>query len=145
MSDTAKNSTGTNSTGAARKGGDADAWASGGVVFAGALMLLDGVLGVLAGIAGIAEDDVFTRLGSYVFKFDLTTWGWIHLIVGILVALAGVGVLNGSAWARMVGVGLASVMVILQFLWLPYQPLWSLISIALAVFVIWALTARRLP
>ncbi|MFD5696783.1 DUF7144 family membrane protein [Streptomyces lasiicapitis] len=114
-------------------------WASGGTMFAGVLMLVNGVLGVLAGITGIAKDDVYTRLGDYVYKFNLTTWGWIHLVLGVLIAVTGWGILKGAEWARAAGVGLAAVGMVAQFLWLPYTPLWALISLALSAFVIWAL------
>jgi hypothetical protein len=130
----------TRSTGnTARQPGGRSAWASGGVVFAGVLMLIEGLFGILNGIAAIANDDVYAGIGDYVFEFDLTTWGWIHLILGVLVAVTGWGILKGADWARGLGVGLAALVVILQFIWLPYQPLWAVISIAVGVFVIWAL------
>lgn len=115
--------------------------ASGSTLFAGVLMLVNGVLSVLAGITGIAKDDVYARIGDYVYKFNLTAWGWIHLVLGIVVAVTGWGVLKGLEWARGVGVGLAAVSIVAQFLWLPYTPLWALVSIALGMFVIWALCA----
>lgn len=124
---------------ARQHGGARSGWASGGTVFAGVLMLVQGVFGVLSGIAAIAKDDVYSRIGDYVFEFDLTTWGWLHLVLGVLVAVTGASILGGSTWARGVGVGLAALVIIAQFMWLPYQPIWSLVSIALAVFVIWAL------
>ncbi|MVO86470.1 hypothetical protein GPA10_17305 [Streptomyces sp. p1417] len=108
-------------------------------MFAGVLMLVNGVLGVLAGIAGIAEDDVYARLGDYVYKFNLTTWGWIHLVLGLLIAVTGWGILKGAEWARGAGVALAALGMVAQFLWLPYTPLWALVSLALGAFVIWAL------
>ncbi|MDI3406023.1 DUF7144 family membrane protein [Streptomyces cavernicola] len=113
--------------------------ASGGVMFAGVLMMLDGMFSAIAGISAIAEDDVYTRVGDYVFELNLTAWGWIHLAVGVIVVAAGAGVMRGAGWARGIGVTLAALIVLLQFLWLPYQPVWSLVSIAIAVFVIWAL------
>ncbi|WP_077798950.1 hypothetical protein [Streptomyces sp. JHA26] len=128
----------TRSTGA-RSGNSRAAWASGGVVLAGVLMLLEGLFGVFSGIAAIAKDDVYATVGDYVFKFNLTSWGWIHLILGALVIITGWGVLTGAAWARGLGVGLTALFVILQFLWLPYTPLWAIISIGVGVFVIWAL------
>ncbi|MEU1038142.1 hypothetical protein ACFYP4_13970 [Streptomyces sp. NPDC005551] len=114
-------------------------WATGGTVFAGILMMVGGILSILNGIAGIAKDDVYQRIGSYVYEFDLTTWGWIHLIIGILVAVTGYGVLKGMSWARGVAIGLAALYIIEYFMFLPYAPVWSLISIAIAGFVIWAL------
>ncbi|MEV7369723.1 hypothetical protein AB0O51_02350 [Streptomyces sp. NPDC090301] len=114
-------------------------WASGGTLFAGVLMLVTGFMDVFQGIAGIAEDDVYTRVGDYVFKFNLTTWGWIHLILGIVVAIAGFGILKGAEWGRVAGIALASLNLLFQFLFLPYQPWWALFSMAISVFVIWAL------
>ncbi|MFH8794108.1 hypothetical protein [Streptomyces sp. NPDC017941] len=114
-------------------------WVFGSTVFAGVLMLVNGVLGVLAGIAGIAEDDVYARIGDYVYKFNLTAWGWIHLVLGLLIAVTGAGILKGADWARGAGVALAALGMVAQFLWLPYTPLWALVSLALGAFVIWAL------
>lgn len=129
-----------NTGGPTRQGGGASSgWASGGTVFAGVLMLMQGIFGILNGIAAIAEDDVYARVGEYVFEFNLTAWGWIHLLLGILIAVAGWGVLKGADWARGVGVGIAVAVAVAQFMWLPYQPIWAIVSIALAVFVIWAL------
>ncbi|NLU68828.1 hypothetical protein HCC30_16425 [Streptomyces sp. HNM0574] len=108
-------------------------------MFAGVLMLVNGVLGALVGIAGLAKDDVYGSLGDYVFKFDVTTWGWIHLILGVLVALTGAAILTGSHWARATGVVLAALSAIAHFMWLPYQPVWAVVCIAIAVFVAWAL------
>ncbi|MEU6974674.1 MULTISPECIES: hypothetical protein [unclassified Streptomyces] len=114
-------------------------WAAGGTLFAGVLMLVTGIMDIFQGIAGIAEDDVYTRVGDYVFKFNLTTWGWIHLILGIVVAIAGFGILKGAEWGRVAGIALASLNVLAQFLFLPYQPWWALFSMAVSIFVIWAL------
>ncbi|MFI9111049.1 DUF7144 family membrane protein [Streptomyces venezuelae] len=115
--------------------------AGGGTVFAAVLLSVSGVLAVLQGIAAIAEDDVYARVGSYVFEFDLTSWGWIHLILGIFVALTGVGLFKGANWARAAGICLAGLSVIANFLWLPYQPWWALTLMAINVFIIWALCA----
>lgn len=118
-------------------------WATGGTVFAGVLMLVYGVLAVLQGIAGIAHDDVYIRQGDYTFEFNLTAWGWIHLALGVVVALAGLGILRGTEWARIFGVGLSALAVIANFAWLPYRPVWAIVNIAIAVFVIWALCTDR--
>ncbi|MEV7570133.1 DUF7144 family membrane protein [Streptomyces tanashiensis] len=115
------------------------AWAAGGTLFAGVLMLVTGFMDIFQGIAGIAEDDIYTRVGDYVFKFNLTTWGWIHLILGIVVAIAGFGILKGAEWGRIAGISLASLNILFQFLFLPYQPWWALFSMAVSIFVIWAL------
>lgn len=124
------------------------AWAAGGTMFAGVLLLVDGVLAIIKGITGIANDDVYARLGDYVFKFNTTAWGWIHLILGIVLVVVGVGLLKRMLWARVAGVVLAGCSIILNFMWLPYTPFWAIISIIIGVFVIWALcntTSDRSP
>ncbi|MFJ6807634.1 hypothetical protein ACIQRK_16630 [Streptomyces anulatus] len=118
-------------------------WAAGGTVFAGVLLFVDGILGVLKGIAGIASDDVYTRINDYVFKFSVTSWGWIHLILGVILILVGLGILKGATWARGAGVVLASLNLIANFMWLPYTPVWAIVTIAIDVFVIWALCTDR--
>ncbi|WP_405999510.1 hypothetical protein [Streptomyces sp. NBC_00829] len=116
-------------------------WVSGGVTFAAVLMLCTGVIGALQGIAAIAEDDVYGRVGDYVYKINLTGWGWIHLILGVLVAATGAGLFTAAAWARYTGIFLASISIILQFMFLPYAPVWSVVVIAIDVFIIWALAS----
>ncbi|MDD9379398.1 hypothetical protein M8Z33_22650 [Streptomyces sp. ZAF1911] len=118
-------------------------WAASGAVFAGVLMLVEGVLGILKGIVGIANDDVYARVGDYTFKFDVTAWGWIHLVLGIVLVVVGAGILKGADWARVTGVVIVALDIILNFLWLPYTPLWGLISIAIGVFIIWALCTEK--
>ncbi|MFI2433166.1 hypothetical protein [Streptomyces sp. NPDC018693] len=123
--------------------GRTDGWGAGGVVFAGVLMLCNGVLAVFQGIAAIAEDDVYGRVGSYVYELNLTGWGWIHVILGAVVAATGAGLLRDAAWARFTGILLAALSLVAQFLFLPYLPLWSLVVMAIDVFVIWALATCR--
>ncbi|MFF0199736.1 hypothetical protein [Streptomyces sp. NPDC005017] len=122
--------------------GERTPWVSGGVLFAGVLMLCNGVLAVLQGIAAVADDDVYGRIGSYVYELDLTGWGWIHVVLGVLVAVTGGGLLKDAVWARPVGIFLAALSLVAQFLFLPYAPVWSMIMMAVDVFVIWALASR---
>ncbi|HEY9367800.1 DUF7144 family membrane protein [Streptomyces sp.] len=114
-------------------------WAAGGTLFAGTLMMIVGIMDVFQGIAAIAEDDVYTRVGDYVYEFNLTTWGFIHLILGVVVAITGYGILKGLYWGRVAGITLAALNIVAQFLFVPYQPWWALFSMAVSVFVIWAL------
>ncbi len=118
-------------------------WATGGVVFAGVLMLVNGILAIFQGISALAEDDVWANLGDYVYKINLTGWGVILIVLGAVVALTGGGILKGAAWARMTGIFLASLHMVAQFLFLPYSPVWSIVMIAVNVFVIWALAVYR--
>lgn len=118
-------------------------WAAGGVMFAGVLLMVDGVMGVIKGIAGIASDEVYARISNYTFKFDVTAWGWIHLVLGVVLLVVGWGILKGAGWAKATGVVLAALNMIANFMWLPYQPIWAIISIAIDAFVIWALCTDR--
>lgn len=133
---------GTSHSRAADAGG-VNPWAAGGVMFAGVLLMVDGVLGAIKGIAGIASNDVYARINDYVFKFNVTAWGWIHLVLGIILAIVGWGILRGNGWARGIGVGLAALNMIANFMWLPYQPIWAVVSLAIDTFVIWALCTDR--
>lgn len=107
-------------------------------IFAGVLMIMIGVFHAIQGLAAILDDTFFVVGDEYVFRFDVTTWGWVHLVLGVVVALAGFALFRGAVWARTVAVILASVSMVANFVWLPYYPLWSILVIALDVFVIWA-------
>jgi hypothetical protein len=112
--------------------------------FAAALMVISGLWALLVGISAIAKDQVFVIAPQYTYKIDVMGWGWIHLIVGIIVAAGGVCLLMGKTWARILAIFLAAVSAVLQFLFLPYYPLWPILIIVLDVFVIWAvLTGGR--
>ncbi|WP_457028956.1 DUF7144 family membrane protein [Kitasatospora sp. P5_F3] len=113
------------------------------VMFAGVMMLISGLLGIFQGIVAIAKDDLYVATRNYVFQFDLTSWGWIQLVMGVVLVVVGFGVLKGAAWGRVVGIALVSLNLVLNFLFLPYYPLWSLVVIALSGFVVWALCTYR--
>jgi hypothetical protein len=110
--------------------------------FAAFMLMMMGIFQALAGIAAIANDEHFVVTEDSVVKLDITGWGWIHLIIGIVVFLAGLGIFSGNVLARTVGVLVAIGSAIANFMWLPIQPVWSSIMIAVAVAVIWALTAH---
>jgi hypothetical protein len=109
-------------------------------VFAGVLMVLSGSLQAVQGVVALANDTFYVVGEEYLFEFDVTSWGWIHLIMGVIVALAGVGLFRGAVWARTVAVIVASVSIIANFMWMPYYPFWSMTVIAFDIFVIWAAT-----
>ena len=114
-------------------------WATGLAVFASVLMIMLGVFHALQGFVAIVDDEFYVRLPNYTFELDLTSWGWIHLILGILVAFTGFVLLSGQVWARVIGITLAGLSAIANFAWLPYYPVWSIVAIALAIGVIWGL------
>ena len=115
-------------------------WAIGYTTFAAFMMLLIGVFHAVVGLVAIIDDKFYVATKEYVFQFDRTTWGWIHLIGGIVIFLAGIGLFSGATWARTIGVILAFISALLGFAWLPWYPIWGIIIIVIAVSVIWALT-----
>jgi hypothetical protein len=108
-------------------------------IFAGVMMLITGLFNGIEGLVALFRNEVYVVAPEYIFAFDLTTWGWVHLLVAILVAAAGVGVMSGRLWARLIGIAFALLSMIANFLFIPYYPVWSLLIITLDVFVIWAL------
>jgi hypothetical protein len=117
-------------------------WAAGFIVFAAVMMIMTGIFQALAGLAAIFENEFYVAARNYLYEVDVTAWGWIHLILGVIVALAGFGLLSRATWARVVGITLAVLSAIANFLFIPYYPFWSLLIIALDVFVIWALAVH---
>ena len=112
------------------------------ILFAAIMMIMVGVFQAIQGLIGIFENEFYVATRKYLFEFDATRWGWIHLILGLLVAFAGWGLFSGRTWARVVGITLAVLSAIANFLFIPYYPFWSLLIITLDVFVIWALAAH---
>jgi hypothetical protein len=117
-------------------------WAVGFILFAAIMMIMIGIFQAIAGLVAIFENEFYVATRSYLFQFDATTWGWIHLIAGVIIAFAGWGLLSGRTWARVVGITLAVLSAIANFAFIPYYPFWALIIIALDVLVIWALAAH---
>ena len=113
------------------------------IVFAAVLMIIGGIMQALQGLVALANDTFYVLGKDYVFKFDVTTWGWVHLVLGAIVAFAGVALFQGSTWARVVAVLVASVGIVANFLWMPYYPIWSLTLLTFDAFVIWAVTSHR--
>jgi hypothetical protein len=112
------------------------------VVFAGVMMIILGSFHALEGLTAILKDQFFVSTPNYLISVDVTSWGWIHLIGGVVVALAGFFVFSGAVWARAVGIVLAVLSAIANFLFIPHYPLWSLLMVALDIFVIWALAVH---
>jgi hypothetical protein len=88
------------------------------------------------------EDEFYVTTPNYLFQFDATSWGWIHLILGLVVAFAGAAVLAGRTWGRVVGITLAMLSALANFLFILYYPFWALLIIVLNIFVIWALATQ---
>jgi hypothetical protein len=115
-------------------------WVTGLAVFAGSMMIVVGIFQIVVGLTAIFERAFYILADSYLFGFNVVAWGWVHLALGVLVLLGGGAVLAGQLWGRVLGIVLASLSAIANFLFLPYYPLWSMLIIAADVAVIWALT-----
>ena len=120
-------------------GSDTSILASGVTTFAGVLLIVVSIFQILEGIAAIANDTVFVRGLNYTWGFDVTAWGWIHVVIGLLALGTGVGILLDQTWAFVVGISIAGVSALTNFMFMPYYPFWSLAVIGLDVLVIWAL------
>ncbi len=138
--------TGVNGGSEMARSANARAWARGGTVFAATIMVIIGIFQILIGIAAIAQDQFFVVQGgadNYAYNLDTTAWGWAHLGVGVIVALTGFFLFSGATAARVVGIIIAGLSAIANFAFIPYQPFWALLVIALDIFVIWSLAATR--
>ena len=108
--------------------------------FAGVIMILVGIFQAIAGLVALFNSSYFlVPSADLVVAVNYTGWGWVHLIAGILLLLAGFGVLTGQTWARVVGVVLAGISALLNIAFLAAYPLWSVVVIALDVIIIYAL------
>lgn len=115
-------------------------WAMGWTALAGALLILVGIFQAIAGLVGIFKGELYVVANAWVFQFDTTTWGWIHLALGVVLVLSGGGIFVANLAARVVGVVFAGLSAVAMFMWLPYYPFWALAILALDIAVIWALT-----
>jgi hypothetical protein len=115
-------------------------WAIGGLTFAASMLFLIGAFQVIAGLAAIINDEFFVIGRNYTFDLDVSAWGWIHLILGGLLLFAGWGLYAMRTWAVITALVLAMLSAIDNFFFIPYYPWWSLLIIALDIWVIWSLT-----
>ena len=118
-------------------------WASGPITFAGAMLVITGVLQIFIAIPALLYDKLYVSTAQYVFAFDLAAWGWIQLITAIAAVGAGYGALRGLAWARIVGIAVAGIGMVAEFAFIPHFPLWSVLVIAIDVVIIWALATYQ--
>jgi hypothetical protein len=110
---------------------------------AGVMLMLSGLWTFLAGLAAIIRGAFFVVIPNYAFNMSVSGWGWSHLILGIVVFAAGLGLFTNQLWARVAAVVLASFSAVWNFIYLPFTPVWSIVVIALDVFVIWAIMSPR--
>lgn len=115
-------------------------WADGGTIFAAVMLTTVGVFQFLEGLSAVAKDDVFVSAVDYVFDLDLTAWGWLHMLIGVLAIVVGLSILSGKGWAMIAGIVIAMTSALANFLFIPYYPLWAMVLIAFDLFIIWSLS-----
>nr|BFE50641.1 hypothetical protein GCM10017745_40680 [Saccharothrix mutabilis subsp. capreolus] len=119
----------------------ASAW-TGWIGFAAIMMIVIGSFNVIEGVVALFDDEYYVVGPDNVLVLDLTGWGWAHLVIGVLIALAGAALLTGAAWARVVAVVFAALNAVVQLGFVSVQPVWSTIVIALCVVVVWAVVVH---
>jgi len=117
------------------------AWV-GWVVFAAAMLVLVGAMQIIQGLGAIFNPDYFIVTENRVFLFDIATWGWIHLLIGIVALSAGIGTLTGATWARIVAVVITVLAILANIAYITTFPIWAIFTIVVGSFVIYALTVH---
>ena len=125
-----------------RHGDGSSAVAFGVTTFAGVVLTVVSIFQILEGITAIANDTIFVRGLNYTWQFNIQTWGWIHLIIGLIALAVAIGILLGQTWGRVAGIAIAALIALSNFAFLPYTPVWSVVIIAFSGFVIWALCVQ---
>ena len=120
------------------KGTVADLTAS----FAGVLLIVAGLMDILQGSSAIANDDLYSKGSDYLYQFNMTTWGWIHVVLGVLGLAVAVGILRRSGWGQVGGIIVAGLGILTNFAALPHYPFWALTLTAFYLLVIWSLTTQ---
>lgn len=110
--------------------------------FAGIMMIMLGAFQWVAGVAALLDDPLFVSTRAWLFAFDTTRWGWIHLVLGLLLIASGIALFGGLVWARVVAAAVAMVSAVGNFMWLPWYPIWGVLMVALDVCIIWAVTVH---
>ena len=117
-------------------------WA-GWAVFAGVMLVVVGAFQAIDGLVALFRDEVYlVRSDGLVVNVDYTAWGWVHLILGLVLVAAGAAIFSGRVWGRTVGVIAAIVSAVLNFAYMASYPVWSTLIIAVDVLVIYALIAH---
>jgi hypothetical protein len=106
-------------------------------------MILVGAYQAATGLVALVGNELFVTTQNYVFQLDTTTWGWIHIVIGVLVVFAGCAVLARRTWGVVLGLVFCGLSAIANFAFIPHYPIWSMLIIALDVLVIWALLTYR--
>jgi hypothetical protein len=115
-------------------------WALGAIAFAATGLVMVGAFQLLQGLVAIFNDEFYVVTRNYTFDLDVTAWGWIHAIIGVVALVTGFGLYSRATWAGVVAIVIAMLSALANFFFIPYYPIWALVLIGLNVWIIWALT-----
>ena len=115
-------------------------WAMGGLIFAAVMMVLTGIFQAGGALVALIDDQFYSAGPNYPFDLSVTSWGWINLVVGIVLFVAGISLFSRTIWAGYVAIFVAAASAVVGFLFIPYYPFWGIVTVALDVWIIWALT-----
>ncbi|MBB5912013.1 general stress protein CsbA [Nocardia transvalensis] len=114
-----------------------------GTVAASVLLIIAGTVQILQGISAVAADEIIIVGPQYTYGWDTTGWGVVHIVIGALFMAVAAALFSGATWARIVAIVLAGLSIVANFLWLPHNPWWAVLIIALDIFLIWAVATWR--
>lgn len=120
---------------------EATGW-TGWVVFAGVLMMIAGAVWAIQGLIAVFNHDLVIFGTEGALLLNVTGWGWVHLLLGLLLFLCGVLVMRGNMFGRIMAVIIAFISILVNFVWLPVYPVWAIIIITLDLFIIYAVTVH---
>lgn len=112
------------------------------VYFAAFMLIAIGFFQTILGFTALLNDEWLVKVGGQLLLLDYTTWGWVHLILGIVSMVAGTGLFNGSTWARVIAIILVLFNFLAQFAFVSVYPLWSIIIMVVDILVLYALTVH---
>jgi hypothetical protein len=112
------------------------------IYFAGFMMMVMGLLQMVSGFTALLNDTYFLVRNESLVVFDYTTWGWIHLGLGLIVLMAGTAVVSGQMWGRIVAVFVAMLSILAHFAFVSAYPIWSIIAIVIDILIIYAVTVH---
>jgi hypothetical protein len=115
-------------------------WAAGGITFAATMATLVGTFQILQGLVAVFNDEFYVVTRNYTFDLDVSAWGWIHVLIGVLMLGVAFGLYARALWAVIGGLAIAMLSALSNFFFIPYYPIWSLLLIAINLWIIWSLT-----
>ena len=115
-------------------------WAAGGITFAATMAALVGTFQIVQGLVAVFNDEFYVVTRNYTFDLDVSAWGWIHVLIGVLMLAVAFGLFARALWAVIGGLAIAMLSALSNFFFIPYYPIWSLVLIAINLWIIWSLT-----